>query len=124
MIADAPLLTSVLAWRLIKFIALLLAAAGTAGAFLPERLELRQRSVYGLATVGLALLWIAGMGLVRAGGYSLGTPWLAGSTLLSIVWLQLLASAVERPERRSLGWALASTLALVAALALMVLRPG
>jgi hypothetical protein len=116
--------TALLVWRFVKFCGLLLVAGATAGAFLPERLATRQRMVYALGCAGLAVTWIAGYGLLRTAGWSMAAPWIGPSILLSVVWLYVLAWAVEREERRRPRWAIAASLPLVIVLALMVFRPG
>ena len=82
---------SLLLFRFFKYAALLMLAGATAGAFLPERDEVRKRMVYGVGTAGLALTWIAGFGLLRHGGFSMGAPWIAGpvaAILLFGLWLE------------------------------------
>jgi len=117
-------LTSILLFRFLKYTALLMLAAATAGAFLPEREATRQRAVYGLGTVGLALTWMAGFGQLRHGGFSMGAPWITGPVLLSIAWFHTLVWSVESPERRRPVWAAVASGLLLAALALMIVRPG
>lgn len=117
-------MTSLILWRLLKYVGLLLIAAGTAGAFAPERLELRRRLVHGLATAGLAITWIAGFGLMRAAGWSMKAPWIGGSIILLLAWYQAVMWAVETDERRQPKWAIVASLPLLAALVLMVVRPG
>lgn len=115
---------ALLLFRFFKTVALLMLAAATTGAFVPESIETRQRMVYGVGTAGLALTWISGFGLLRHAGLSIGTPWIAGATLLSVGWFAIVVVAVERPPRRGPAWAAAAILVLLAALALMVVRPG
>jgi hypothetical protein len=118
------MLTTLLVWRFLKFLGLVTIAGATAGAFLPENQATRQRIVYLVATPGLALTWIAGYGLLKTAGWSMGAPWIGPSILLSVAWLYLLATAVERPDRRSWRWFLYAVSPLVVVLALMTFRPG
>ncbi len=117
-------MTVILLYRFIKTVAILLLAAATAGAFVPEQARTRQRMVYGMGTVGLALTWIAGFGLLRSTGASMAAPWIAGSVVLSVVWFHAVVWAVEQPQRRQARWALAASLPLLAAVGLMVFRPA
>lgn len=117
-------MTALLVWRFLKFLGVVVMAGATAGAFLPESLTTRQRIVYAIATPGLALTWIAGYGLLKAMGWSMGAPWIGPSILLSVAWLYVLATAVERPDRRSWGWFLYAASPLLVVLALMTFRPG
>lgn len=117
-------MTIVLIWRMLKFVALLGLPGATVGAFASADLDTRQRWVYWLGTPSLALTWIAGFGLVRVGGISLGSPWIGSSVLLSVLWLHVLAWSVESDERREPKWAVAAAGCLLLALALMVFRIG
>ncbi len=117
-------MTSILLFRFFKYTALLMLAAATAGAFLPEQETTRKRAVYLLGTVGLALTWMAGFGLLRNGGVSMGAPWITGPVLLSIAWFHTLVWSVESPKRRRPLWAGVASALLLTALALMIVRPG
>ena len=118
------MISALLLWRFLKFVGLLAVAGATAGAFLPERLHTRQRIVYLVATPGLALTWIAGYGLLKVMGWSMGAPWVGPSILLSVGWLYVLATAVERDERRTWRWFVYAAIPLLVVLALMTFRPG
>lgn len=115
---------AILSFRFFKWVALLMLAGTTAGAFLPDDHGVRQRMVYGLGTAGLALTWLSGFGLLRTGGWSLSAPWIAGSVVLSVAWLHTLVWTVEKPSRRRPRWAAVAIVQLLLALALMVFRPG
>lgn len=117
-------MSALLWWRFFKFVGVLLVAGATAGAFLPERLESRQRIVYAVGTPGLALTWIAGYGLVQTMGWTMGARWLGPSMLLSVGWLYVLATAVETAERRNSKWFFYAAVPLLAVVALMTFRPG
>ena len=116
-------MTALLVWRFVKYVALLLVAGGTAGAFAAERPDVRQWMVYGVATSGLALTWVAGFGLIRTAGWSMRAPFIGGSIVLSLAWLAVLVWTVERPERRTSLWLGVTVAPLLGALALMVFRP-
>lgn len=118
------MISALLIWRFLKFIGLVALAGATAGAFLPERLHTRQLVVYLVATPGLALTWIAGYGLLKTTGVSMGAPWIGPSILLSVGWLYILATAVERADRRTWRWFLYAAAVLLVVLALMTFRPG
>ena len=113
-----------LIWRLLKYIALMLIAVGTTGAFAGRAPAERQRFVYLVATAGLALMWVSGFGLLRTAGYSMRAPFIGGGVALSLVWFYVLVRAVEDPEPRGPMWIGAAALPLLGALALMVFRPG
>jgi hypothetical protein len=110
--------------KLAKFVAILLLGGATAGALREGSLESRQRAAYVVGVPAFLLVGTAGYGLTRLTGVSLGAPWIAGTLLLSLVWLALLFRAVEADSRRTplvrgLAWS-----TLVGALALMIFRPG
>jgi hypothetical protein len=113
-----------LALRFAKFVGMLAFGMGIAGALMGGTAAQRQRAAYWLATPGFLLTAVAGYGLVKATGASLGAPWIAGSLLLSLVALELTVRSVEPGRSRSLARVLGIVGALVVVLALMVWRPG
>jgi hypothetical protein len=116
--------------RFAKFVGILAFGMGIAGALMGGSTAQRQRAAYWLATPGFLLTAVAGYGMSKATGASLGAPWIAGSLLLSLVVLDLTVRSVEpgrSPEAappRSLARVVAIIGALVIILALMVWRPG
>lgn len=114
-------------WLLLRFgklIGVLAFAMGIAVALWGGTPRVRQRAAYGLATSGFLLTALAGFGLARATGASLGAPWISASLLLSLLTLDLTVRSVE-PGRAPSGLRTAGILASLAiTLALMVWRPG
>ena len=110
--------------RFAKFVGMLVFGMGIGGALLGGETAQRQRAAYWLATPGFLLTALAGFGLVKATGASLGAPWISGSLLLSLVALELTVRSVEPGRPRSLAHGLGIIVALVAVVALMVWRPG
>lgn len=113
-----------LALRFTKFVGMLVFSMGIGGALLGSTGAQRQRAAYWLATPGFLLTALAGFGMVKATGASLGTPWISGSLLLSLVALELTVRSVEPGRPRSLAHGVGILVALVAVVALMVWRPG
>lgn len=113
-----------MALRLAKWVGLMTFSAGVAGAVLPSSWEDRQRAVYQLATPGFVLTWMAGYGLMRSTSVSMGSPWISGTLLLSLVTLQAIVWGVERPDRRRGVVAVVALGGLLGSTALMVARPG
>ncbi len=110
--------------KLLKWIGVLAFTAGVAGAVLPHALADRRRAAHWLATPGIVLMWMGGYGLTREAGISMGSAWVAGAMLLSLVTLQAVVWGVERAERgRALVGGVA-VITLLASLVLMVARPG
>lgn len=113
-----------LALRFAKFVGMLAFGMGIGGALLGGEAAQRQRAAYWLATPGFLLTALAGFGLVKATGVSLGAPWISGSLLLSLVALDLTVRSVEPGRPRSVPRAVGTFVALIAVVALMVWRPG
>ena len=109
--------------RFAKLVGILAFGMGIGGALFGDAAQ-RQRAAYWLATPGFLLTALAGFGLAKASGVSLGAPWISGSLLLSLVALDLTVRSVEPGRPRSLPRAVGIVTALVAVLALMVWRPG
>ncbi|MBL4686500.1 MAG: DUF3817 domain-containing protein [Nannocystaceae bacterium] len=90
------MLTGWLAFRLLKFLGLGLWCAGLGGALVSRDQARRLWSVHVLATLGLALSWIAGHGLSKIGGHSFSAPWIATSLLASLLALHEAAAVAQR----------------------------
>ena len=67
---------------------------------------------------------LAGFGMVKATGVSMGAPWISGSLVSSLVALDLTIRSVEPGRTRSVVRELGIVVALAAVIALMVWRPG
>lgn len=113
-----------LALRFAKFVGMLAFGMGIAGALVGGTAQRRQRAAYWLATPGFLLTAVAGYGLVKATGVSLGAPWVAGSLVLSLVALDLTVRSVEPGRPRSVARVVGIVGSLVVILAMMVWRPG
>jgi hypothetical protein len=113
-----------LALRFAKFVGMVVFATGIGGALLGSSTPQKQRAAYWVATPGFLLTALAGFGMVKATGASLGAPWIAASVLLSLVVLDLTVRSVEPGRPPSLLRVVGIVAAFVAALALMVWRPG
>lgn len=112
-----------LALRVAKFVGIVAFGMGIGGALWGEGPR-RQRAAYWLATSGFLLTALAGFGLVKATGRSLGEAWISGSLLLSLAALDLTIRSVEPGRPRSTARVVGIAVALVAATVLMVWRPG
>ena len=106
---------------LLKLGAVLAYAAGAGASLLSTSLEARKRAVHGVASPALVVIWICGYALSQLLGVSLSEPWLLGGMVLSVVSLLALVFSAQRGAR---PWAAVAVGALLATLALMVLRPG
>jgi len=110
--------------RLAKYVGVLAFAMGIALALAPGHAKLRQRAAHWLATPGFVLTWVAGWGMARLDGLSLGLAWITISMVASLVALHETIRAVE-PGRTPSRWRAGLTLvALFVALAAMVIRHG
>lgn len=110
--------------RFAKFVGIVAFGMGIGGALFGGAGPQRQRAAYWLATPGFLLTALAGFGLVKATGASMGAPWISGSLVLSLVALDLTIRSVEPGRPRSLVRELGIAVALAAVMALMVWRPG
>jgi hypothetical protein len=109
--------------RFAKFVGILAFGMGIGGALLGEGAQ-RQRAAYWVAAPGFLLTALAGFGMVKATGQSLGAPWILGSLLLSLLALELTVRSVEPGRSRSRVCEVGIVVALAAVVALMVWRPG
>ncbi len=115
-----------LAWRLVKWVAVMLFAAGILGGVGASSLGDRRRAAYALAAPGFVLLWLSGWALARETGASLGAPWISVGLLASLIALQAVVWGVERaraPAARRLV-AVAALASLLVGTGFMVARPG
>lgn len=110
--------------RFAKFVGMLVFGLGIGGALMGGTGPQRQRAAYWVATPGFLLTALAGFGLVKATGVSLGAPWVAGSLLLSLVALDLTIRSVEPGRPTSAARVVGIVGALAVVVALMVWRPG
>lgn len=106
-----------------KLLAVVTYFTGTVGAFLPERLEDRQRAAYALAGPGFGLTWILGFVLVWARQISALSLWIMAAMALSILSINVVLFATAKDGRRSGTTASLAILPLVVCVILMVLRP-
>lgn len=113
-----------LALRALKWVGVSLFVLGVGGGVLARDEEDRRRAVHGAGTVGFVLTWLAGYGLARVSGVSLGSTWLSASMVSSLAALQLAAWAVERPGPRGPWVRWTAGVLLAVTLAFMVWRPG
>lgn len=97
--------------------------AGTVGAFLPERLEDRQRAAYWLAGPCFGLTWALGFVLVWARQQSALSLWVVGAMVLSLFSVNVVLFATAKDGRRSGTTASLAIVPLVLCVVLMVLRP-
>ena len=112
------------ALRLVTWAGFAAWSAGAIGAVGEGPLATRRQWVYRWATPGFVLLWVAGWGLARASGVSLGAPWITVAMVASLLQLQGMVWAVAR-EGRGAGWVRVAVGVLFAATVLaMTLRPG
>jgi len=113
-----------LALRFAKFIGMLAFGMGIGGALLGGAGRQRQRAAYWVATPGFLVMALAGFGMVKATGVSLGAPWISGSLVLSLGALELTIRSVEPGRASSVARVVGIVGALVGVLVLMVWRPG
>ena len=117
-------MSAYLGLRILKWVSLCLLGAGHLGGWLASTHRDRQRAVFWLATPGFGGVWLAGYGLARLQGVSMGSPWISNSLLLSLAAMQMLVFAVEKPERRVRLWGALAMVLLVGTLGMMTLKPG
>jgi hypothetical protein len=113
-----------LALLLAKHAGIFVLCAGIGGALAGGARAQRQWAAYWLATPGFVLTALAGFGMVKATGASLGAPWIAGALLFALGALDLTIRSVEPGRPPSAVRVLGIAGALAAALVLMIWRPG
>jgi FtsH-binding integral membrane protein len=126
--ADKPGVSLWLTLRFAKFVGMLAlamgAAIGLAPRTEPDGEQDRQRAVYWLATPGFLITWIAGWGMAKHTGASLGAPWISISMLASLVAMHELIRDVEPGRPRSKLRVAVVVLGLLVSVAVMVFRHG
>lgn len=110
--------------RLVKFVGVALFAGGVMLATSPRAQRERLVAAWGLLPLGFGFTWVAGYGLLKATGGSLGAPWVSASMLLSLMSLHLGLLGARPPQRQA--WrGIAARAALGATIGAMVARePG
>lgn len=118
------MIDSYLAWRLLKFLGLGVFTLGLGGVLLSRDQARRLWSVHGLLTVGLGLTWVAGYGLAKHQGISLGQPWIITGLLASVLVLHEAAAVAQRDRVRAIHVALAVGAYASATGSMVVRLPG
>ena len=112
-----------LAFRLLKFLSLALFAGGLVLATHARRQPERVHAAWRIAPLGFFGSWIAGYGMLKATGVSMGAGWVSASMLASIVALHMAQLSARRVEAARwtgpVAWA-----ALGASIGAMVGRAG
>ncbi len=116
--------TAWIAWRVVKWVGVLLFAAGVLGGVMARDVEDRRRAVYAAATPGFIVAWVAGWNLLREAGVSMGSAWVSAGLVLSLVTLQAVVWGVERAGRPRVLVTAVALGSLLANVALMTARPG
>ncbi|MEM6988991.1 MAG: DUF3817 domain-containing protein [Myxococcota bacterium] len=73
-----------LAFRFAKFVGVAVFSAGVLGSLFARDIRDRRLAAHGAATLGLVAVWVAGYGLVKARGLSIGEPWISRSLLAGL----------------------------------------
>lgn len=110
--------------RLAKIVGILVLCTGIGGALGGGAASQRQWAAYWVATPGFVLLALAGFGMAKATGASLGALWITGGLVLGLLALELTVQGVEPGRSPSRARVLGVAGALAGALALMVWRPA
>lgn len=125
---DAELLRSramdgLILLRLLKFIGVAVFTAGVLGSVAIADHRQRRTAAQWVATAGLALVWIAGYGLLKHGGFSMAEPWISRGLLAG--WLALGAAAWTASAPAVSPWSGSLSVgALVSAFGVMSARTG
>ncbi len=106
-------------WKLVKILGVSLFSAGLFAAFFSHKARQRGVAAYGVATLGLGLIWIAGYGMMKLMNYKMSASWISATILLSLIALgAALEGAGNKSARPWLGglaaFAYTSTLVLMA----------
>jgi hypothetical protein len=110
--------------RFAKVLGVAMLFAGTIGAVLPRDLADRRRFAYAVAGPGFGLTWASGFALVSMLEVGVLTWRVCGGIALSLFSIQVVLYAVGKEGRRTPLVALLALAPLVAAVALMVWKPG
>lgn len=103
-------------WRFVKFLGVSLFAWGVFGATQPGDPGARSAAARQWGTAGFLLTWLAGYGLAKLSGTSLGAPWISASMLTSMLALAGALAAARsdgRVARFVAGAAAMATLGLM-----------
>ncbi len=106
----------------LKFVGIMVLAAGLGAAFICTARQDRKLAVHRVASPGLLMTWLCGYVLLLLSGWPLFELWVVGGFVLSLVAHTILVYSVER-DRRGLSPLMMSSLPLVLVVGLMVLRP-
>ena len=109
--------------KFIKFLGVVLFAAGAAGTFASGEWKIRQRYAYFLAAPGFLMTWIGGYMMVDHFGHDLFSGWIVGAFICSIISINIVHWTAAKPGRGNNMLALVALGGLVVATALMVWRP-
>jgi uncharacterized membrane protein len=108
--------------RILKFLAVMTyVGALAAGLSAPSALQ-RSRAVHKLASPALLGIWTTGATLAWLRGTSLGSAWIVGGFVMSLVSCMVLVHSVERDVRTGRVFA-GCVVPLGLAIVLMVVRP-
>ncbi|MEN0066831.1 MAG: DUF3817 domain-containing protein [Myxococcota bacterium] len=114
-------MTTWLAWRLCKFIGVVLLTAGVFGSIGIDDPDRRRVTVYGVGTLGWLCTWVGGYMMMKMTGRSI-EPWILGAMVASLVSLHAAYRAASSARPSDVATLLASG-GLLGALVTMVLRP-
>lgn len=98
-------------WRFVKFLGVSLFALGVLGATQRGDTAARSELTRRWGTVGFLLTWVAGYGLAKLSGTSLGAPWISGAMLTSTLALGGALAAARSDGRGARFVAIAGLLA-------------
>ena len=118
--------TTVLFYQLIlipKFCGVLLFAGGLGAAFSPLTLVQRKLAVHRVASFGLLLTWLCGLGAAEIIGLAPSELWIIASLVLSTLAQGVLVWSVLREGRRTPAVFAAAVLPLALTLVFMVVKP-
>lgn len=117
------MLSTLLVYRFLKFIAVAAFFAGIVGTFGAKDPDERRRWADRHAAPGFVLTWILGTALATTRGDSLVSRWIVGAVIASSIAIWATLAQAHLVKHQSRGLAMAGSLAFVATLALMVFRP-
>lgn len=107
--------------RVLKFLGIAVFGAGLWTSITAERQSTRQMSAHVLALVGFCLTWLAGYGLLKLNGQSMGEPFVRQAMLASLLAYIGGLLAATRPSASYVGAGLAAA-GLAASVTSMVAR--
>ena len=112
-------MSALIAFRIIKLLAVAALAAGSLGAGFAAEQRDRLAAAFWVATPAFLVTWIAGFAMAKAGGHSLGAPWIALAMATSLMGFHHAILACRKSGRRApfagltAGWVTASIVAMV-----------